>query len=92
MYGYSFGTASANVWHHVDYEAMLYPGYTTYGVNLLSFSHPVTVLLLCGSFMRHHGPKQLLQATSQQNGATIGLLPVAGVLNEYRFLSQLQNR
>ncbi len=31
MYGYSFGTASANVWHHVDYEAMLYPGYTTYG-------------------------------------------------------------
>ncbi|EIE24386.1 hypothetical protein COCSUDRAFT_40799 [Coccomyxa subellipsoidea C-169] len=30
MYGYSFGTASANVWHHVDYEAMLYPGYTTY--------------------------------------------------------------
>ncbi|BDA42986.1 Peptidyl serine alpha-galactosyltransferase [Coccomyxa sp. Obi] len=30
MYGYSFGTASADVWHHVDYEAMLYPGYTTY--------------------------------------------------------------
>ncbi len=41
MYGYSFGTASANVWHHVDYEAMLYPGYTTYGVHQLSFSHPL---------------------------------------------------
>lgn len=36
MYGYSFGTAAANVWHHVDYEAMLYPGYTTYGAFLCS--------------------------------------------------------
>ena len=31
MYGYAFGTASADVWHNVDYEAMLYPGYTTFG-------------------------------------------------------------
>ena len=30
-YGYSFGTASADVWHNVDYEAMLYPGYSTFG-------------------------------------------------------------
>lgn len=39
MYGYSFGTASAGVWHHVDYEAMLYPGYTTYGAYLPSSRH-----------------------------------------------------
>eukprot|EP00884_Botryococcus_braunii_P008933 jgi/Botrbrau1/18040/Bobra.0062s0028.1 len=27
MYGYSFGAAVADVWHKVDYSAMLYPGY-----------------------------------------------------------------
>ncbi len=31
-YGYSFGTAAADVWHKVNFEAMLYPGYTTYGM------------------------------------------------------------
>ncbi|CAK0787343.1 hypothetical protein CVIRNUC_010562 [Coccomyxa viridis] len=30
MYGYSFGTAAADVWHKVNFEAMLYPGYSTY--------------------------------------------------------------
>ncbi|CAL5222328.1 g4674 [Coccomyxa viridis] len=30
MYGYSFGSAAADVWHKVNFEAMLYPGYTTY--------------------------------------------------------------
>lgn len=27
MYGYSYGTAAADVWHTVDYNAMIYPGY-----------------------------------------------------------------
>ena len=31
-YGYSFGTAAADVWHKVNFEAMLYPGYSTYGM------------------------------------------------------------
>ena len=31
MYGYSFGCAMADVWHKVDYSAMLYPGYFTTG-------------------------------------------------------------
>jgi hypothetical protein len=39
MYGYSFGTASADVWHKVDFEAMLYPSYLTYGV-LRGSCHP----------------------------------------------------
>lgn len=30
-YGYSFGSSAADVWHKVNFEAMLYPGYTTYG-------------------------------------------------------------
>lgn len=30
-YGYSFGSAAADVWHKVNFEAMLYPGYSTYG-------------------------------------------------------------
>jgi hypothetical protein len=34
-YGYSFGTAAADVWHKVNFEAMLYPGYSTYGESLL---------------------------------------------------------
>jgi len=29
MYGYSFGAAKANVWHTVNHNAMLYPGYET---------------------------------------------------------------
>ena len=31
MYGYSYGCAMADVWHKVDYSAMLYPGYFTTG-------------------------------------------------------------
>lgn len=31
MYGYSFGASSSNVWHHVDYAAMLYPTYKPIG-------------------------------------------------------------
>lgn len=31
MYGYSFGCSSSNVWHHVDYAAMLYPTYKPVG-------------------------------------------------------------
>ncbi|CAK0787529.1 hypothetical protein CVIRNUC_010749 [Coccomyxa viridis] len=30
MYGYSFGCSSADVWHHTDHRAMLYPGYMPY--------------------------------------------------------------
>ena len=26
MYGYAFGAARADVWHKIDYAAMLYPG------------------------------------------------------------------
>ena len=29
MYGYSFGAAKADVWHTVNHNAMLYPGYET---------------------------------------------------------------
>eukprot|EP00775_Hariotina_reticulata_P010387 gene10387-10545_t len=32
MYGYSFGAAKRNVWHHYDEESMLYPGYMPIGV------------------------------------------------------------
>lgn len=32
MYGYSFGAAKANVWHHGDEHSMLYPGYTPGGI------------------------------------------------------------
>lgn len=31
MYGYSFGASSSNVWHHVDFAAMLYPTYKPIG-------------------------------------------------------------
>jgi hypothetical protein len=31
MYGYSFGAAKRNVWHHYDEESMLYPGYMPVG-------------------------------------------------------------
>ena len=30
MYGYSFGTAAADVWHLTDHTAMLYPSYLPY--------------------------------------------------------------
>lgn len=29
MYGYSYACAAADVWHKVDYAAMLYPAYFT---------------------------------------------------------------
>lgn len=44
MYGYSFGTAAANVWHKVNYEAMLYPGYTTYGA-IAQLLFPASLIL-----------------------------------------------
>ncbi|PSC76158.1 peptidyl serine alpha-galactosyltransferase [Micractinium conductrix] len=35
MYGYSFGAAKADVWHRVDYQAQLYPGYLAYDKPLI---------------------------------------------------------
>lgn len=35
MYGYSFGAAKAGVWHRVDYNAQLYPGYQAFDKPLI---------------------------------------------------------
>ena len=49
MYGYSYGTAAADVWHKVIQSAHMYPGYFTTGT---SREHVVPQNALCSFFCR----------------------------------------
>ena len=70
MYGYSYACAAADVWHKVDFSAMLYPAYFSASKHMTSPSWVITCVFTFACCV----VQQQLNCMNATAGARCGLL------------------